>query len=266
LEKGVTFIKKQPKENLIYDKDAANHKKIAVIFDYDCSDEDEHCYTGEFLIISPKYIFKAGGFESIFMGNTPREYPPVLLAALGLIYDIYKEDTSKHLPRCFEGYDLTKAMQILAGNKAERKSDIKRFFQAAAFLMELDEDEMKEKAKEELENITEGYEFNVRYTNRLFLVGTKDIMLGLLSDIKKDRKKELAAARFYKSVVDICLYICKDLRELHGIRKILLSGKMFDEDENLCALIPQLVRSGFEVEKGKYQAYTRVVYEGIANK
>ncbi len=266
MEKGVTSMKTQFEEKSVFGDNAANHKKIAVIFDYDCNEEEEHCYTGEFLIYSPKYVIKAGGFESICMDDDLKEYPSSLVAALGLIYDIYKEETSKHLPRCFEGYDTTKAMQSLTGNKVHRKSDVKRFFQAVAFLMELDGAEMKEKARVELENITEGYEFNIRYTNRMFLTGTKDIMLGLLSDIKKDRKKEIMAAKFYRSIIDICLYICKDLRELHGIRKIMLSGKMFDEDENLQTLFSRLLRSGFEVEKGNHFTYAFAACDRRAGK
>lgn len=255
MEKGMHGMNKYfIKEGCAY-KNAANNKKIAVLFDYDCGEEEENCYTGEFLIFNSKYIIKAGGIESLCVDDALMQYPKALLPALGLIYDIYKDDTAKHLPRCFESYDLTQAMDAVTQNKTQRISDMKRFFQAAAFLMNIAENEMKLLAKEGLKNTGEGYEFNIRYINKMFVIGTKDIMLGLLSDIKKDRKKEIMAAKFYKCILDICLYICKDLREMNGIKKILLAGKMFDEDENLKTLQQELLRSGFEVENDNNLLY-----------
>lgn len=55
------------------------------------------------------------------------------------------------------------------------------------------------------------------------------------------------SAKFYKSIIDISVFMCKDLREFHGISKVLLAGKMFYEDENLRIIENELKRNGFNV-------------------
>ena len=223
-----------------------NGKSIAVIFDYG-NNLENNCYCGEFLIYSSKYIIKAGGFESICIDDNQSLYPSALISALGLIYDIYKEDAKKQLPKHFYKYDIDSAFEKINKNTVNRKSDIKSFFNSAAFLMEISEKEMKELAAKHLKNTKNEYEFNIRYANKMFVVGTKDIILGLLSDIKKGEKKEVMAAKFYKSIIDISVFICKDLREFHGINKVLLAGEMFEEDENLRLIENELKRNGFNV-------------------
>ncbi|NMC57136.1 MAG: hypothetical protein GYA50_07955 [Eubacteriaceae bacterium] len=224
-----------------------NGKSMAVIFDYD-NNLENNCYCGEFLIYSSKYIIKAGGIECICIDNdTQTLYPPTLISALGLIYDIYKEDVKKHMPNHFSKYDIDSALDKINKNNVNRKSDIKSFFKAAAFLIDISNNDMKEFAVKNLKNINNEYEFNIRYTNKMFVVGTKDIILGLLSDIKKEEKKEIMSAKFYKSIIDISVFICKDLREFHGISKVLLAGKMFEEDESLRTIENELKRNGFNV-------------------
>ncbi len=224
-----------------------NGKSIAVIFDYDNNFEN-NIYSGEFLIYSSKYIIKAGGFECICIDNdTQTLYPPALISALGLICDIYKDDAKRHTPKHFYEYDIHSAFNKINGNIISRKSDIKSFFNAAAFLMNISNVEMKELALKHLKNINNEYEFNIRYTNKMFIVGIKDIILGLLADIKKDEKKEVMSAKFYKSIIDISVFMCKDLREFHGINKVLLAGKMFEEDENLRIIENELIRNRFNV-------------------
>lgn len=221
-------------------------KSIAVIFDYD-NNFKNNIYSGEFLIYSSKYIIKAGGFESICVDDNQSSHQPELISALGLIYEIYKEDTKKHLPKHFNEYDIDSELNKINRNIVNRKSDIKSFFNAAAFLMNISEKEMKELTSKHLNNIKNEYEFNIRYTNKMFVVGTKDIILGLLSDIKKGESKEVMSSKFYKSIIDISVFICKDLREFHGINKVLLAGKMFEEDENLRVIEDDLIRNGFNV-------------------
>lgn len=223
-----------------------NGKSIAVIFDYD-NNLENNIYSGEFLIFSSKYIIKAGGFESICIDDKQSLYPPALISALGLIYDIYKQDAKKQLPKHFNEYDIDIALDKINKNIVSRKSDIKSFFNAAAGLMDISDSEMKELASKHLKNIKNEYEFNIRYTNKMFVVGTKDIILGLLSDIKKGEKKEIMSAKFYKSIIDISVFMCKDLREFHGINKVLLAGKMFEEDENLRIIENELIRNRFNV-------------------
>lgn len=246
MEDGIGYpIHNFTNENLL--KHAlTNGKSIAVIFDYD-NNLENNCYCGEFLIYSSKYIIKSGGFESICIDDNQNQYPISLITALGLIYDIYKEDVKKHLPKHFYQYDIDSAIYKINKNTIRRKSDIKNFFNAAAFLMGILENEMKELSIKNLKNIKNEYEFNIRFTNKMFVVGTKDIILGLLTDIKKGENKEIMAAKFYKSIIDISVFICKDLREFHGISRVLLAGKMFEEDENLHLIESELKRNGFNV-------------------
>lgn len=233
------------KENIIMQA-IKNGKSIAVVFDYG-NEFENNVYSGEFLIYNSKYIIKAGGFESICVDYNQGLYPPMLISALGLVCDIYKEDAKKHLPMHFFQYDIESALGKINKNTINRKSDIKSFFNAAAFLMNISNVEMKELSIKNLKNINNEYEFNIRYTNKIFVVGTKDIILGILSDIKKGEKKEIMAAKFYRSIIDISVFICKDLRELYGISKVMLSGRMFEEDENFVQIENELRRNKFNV-------------------
>jgi len=228
----------------------SDEKKIAVIFDYY---ENDNCCSDEFLIYNSKYIIKAGGVESIRRCDSCRNYPPAFFSALGLIYDIYKEETIKHLPKCFDNYDIVTALELIRKDQITGKGGIKDFFKSAAFLIGIDENEMRQIASKHIKDIKFEYEFNIRYLNKKFILGTKDIIYGLLYDIKKREKKEIIAAKFYKSIIDITLFICRDLREMYGTGKVYIAGKMFDEDDNLKLIECELIRSGFEMDNN-YEA------------
>lgn len=255
---GINFLNDSYLSQNFINESNPNSKKIAIIFDYD-KDNENNCYSGEFLICSSKYTIKAGGIESVCINDTQSIYPNALIPALGLVCDIYKEEADKHLPKHFNNYNTDSALEKINQNIINRKSDIKSFFRAAAFLMDLDENEMKQQAAQNLKKIKNEYEFNIRYTNKMFILGTKDIILGLLNDIKKDEKKEIMAAKFYKSIIDISVFICKDLREFYGIGKVLLAGKMFAEDENLRLIEDELKRSGFDVISNFYHAAEKLI-------
>ena len=77
------------------------------------------------------------------------------------------------------------------------------------------------------EGVKDAYKFAIKKRDGIYEIDTGSIFLGMADDIKQKKKKEVIAARFHNSMVEIIIKTVKKLAKLKGINDIALSGGVF---------------------------------------
>lgn len=79
------------------------------------------------------------------------------------------------------------------------------------------------------------------------IIRVEDILEGILKDLKKGIKKEIISAKFHNTIVRFSLEIVRKLSRIYHMKKVCLSGGVFQNRYLLQLMIKTLESEGFEV-------------------
>jgi len=74
-----------------------------------------------------------------------------------------------------------------------------------------------------------------------------DLLEAILNDLKKGIGNNIISARFHNTVVQFSLDIARNLRKIHRVNKVCLTGGVFQNHYLLDLMIEKLKRNGFQV-------------------
>jgi len=233
-------------EHLIYEP------VIGVIFDGTGFGLDGAVWGGEFFI-GTRHSFKRVGqleYVKIQGGQQAIEEPwrcaASYLKALG--YD------SLDIIQGVEREKIEVVKQALnSGINCFLSSSIGRLFDAIAALTGIRNNiNYDGQAAIELENvindeIEECYPWNFEERDGMFHLQYKDIIEGVLKDVKRKELVAIISAKFHNSLAQAtCALVCK-LGEREAIKKVMLSGGVFENQYLLRKVYKNLIKSGFKV-------------------
>ena len=96
------------------------------------------------------------------------------------------------------------------------------------------------------EGVGESYEFNIAKHENKSIIQTRPIFLGLIKDIKAKKKKSFISAKFHNSIVNVIVRTVKKISKETGIKRIALSGGVFQNRFLMEETIKKL-SSGFDI-------------------
>lgn len=94
---------------------------------------------------------------------------------------------------------------------------------------------------------TGGYPFSLTTESGMKIIRLKSLFEAIIKDIRDKTSRETIAARFHNTVISLILEVCRDISKYSGIKKVALSGGVFQNRLLLRKTVPLLESAGFEV-------------------
>jgi hydrogenase maturation protein HypF len=91
------------------------------------------------------------------------------------------------------------------------------------------------------------YDFQVGEEGGQEIIRLKPIWVGILKDLAKEVSPAEISGKFHNTIVEMSLYICQQIARRQGIKRVALSGGVFQNRLLLGKLKNILRNAGFEV-------------------
>ncbi|GAG74057.1 unnamed protein product, partial [marine sediment metagenome] len=149
--------------------------------------------------------------------------------------------------------------QLITGFNSPLTSSCGRLFDAVSSLLSISQHNYYEgQAAIELEmvsdeSVLESYPFMLRresnngFINEIIVIDTLPIIEGMIADIKKGYKSSYISAKFHNTIIDIITKICEMMHKKFNIKKVALSGGVFQNNIILNRTFKMLKEKGFAV-------------------
>ena len=180
--------------------------------------------------------------------------------AIACLRSVYSEEEIVKLPIKAVQCAGERRVRLIAQMAAQRlnspwTSSAGRLFDAVAALIGLPGTERvtyEGQAAIELElaasgPVTGGYPVCLRPDGVQFIVETRGIIAGVVSDLLAGRPAGEIAARFHRTMAEMTVRVCAHLREETGIQAVALSGGVFQNALLLTQAVEMLENDGFTV-------------------
>ncbi len=230
---------------------------IGVAWDGTGYGTDGQLWGGEFLVATYAHFERLAHLAAVPLpgGEQAIRHPWRMAAAY--LYQVYGE--------AMEGLDLEfihrldhKTWRVLRqmlarGINTPLTSSAGRLFDAIAALIGLcSEVQYEAQAAVELEMLAdetcvEGYAFCLRRERRPVVVETAPLISGVVGDLLRGEPTPRIAAKFHRTLAEIVLTVCSQIRDLTSLRQVALSGGVFQNSLLLSMVVSRLVAHGFEV-------------------
>lgn len=233
-------------EHYIYDS------VIGIIFDGTGFGLDGAVWGGEFLVGNRKEFKRAGRLEYVNIQGGEQAIKEPWRCAASYLHAL--------------GYDPSQIIQEVENEKIEvvkqalklkincfLSSSIGRLFDAVAALCGLRNNiSYSGQAAIELENainaeVEESYLYKIKDENGILSIQYKDIIEGILKDIKEKETVSRISCKFHNSLIEASCNLALKLREKENINKVVLSGGVFDNQYLLNGIYRNLTKQGFKV-------------------
>jgi hydrogenase maturation protein HypF len=97
------------------------------------------------------------------------------------------------------------------------------------------------------EEVEESYSWSIKDSDGIFQIQYKDIIEGVLEDVRKKELVSKISAKFHNALVEASgTLVCK-LREKENINKVVLSGGVFENQYLVQKVYKNLTKRGFQV-------------------
>jgi len=94
--------------------------------------------------------------------------------------------------------------------------------------------------------VSKGYSYQIT-DDGVFVIRVADILAGIVRDLKKKIGVDVIAAKFHNTIVHFSLDVVKKLSRIYRVKKVCLSGGVFQNRYLLTLMIDELERNGFKV-------------------
>jgi len=222
---------------------------IGVSFDGTGLGTDGNIWGGEFLIVDKKGFKRAGHLKYWKMPGGDK----VITQPWRMALSITGEKGAGFITEVPEKEKELIFTMVSRGINAPLTSSAGRLFDAAAALMGLCvhasyEAEGPIKLESICDKKTRGsYKFKILEENNCDIVDTKDLFAGIIEDMEKREDKGVIAAKFHNSMSKIVVKMVKRLSQKHDIKKVALSGGVFQNDFLKTKVIEGLTQARFKV-------------------
>ena len=95
--------------------------------------------------------------------------------------------------------------------------------------------------------INTSYGFSISRQNSCCVIDTDGLFLGMLNDLRYKRDKSIIATKFHNSLAEIIAETVKKLFKVYNVKKIALSGGVFQNNFLKTKAIKALTKLGFDV-------------------
>lgn len=179
------------------------------------------------------------------------------------IYKLLKKDLKKYFNGankiCSDTELKVIINQLITGFNSPLTSSCGRLFDAVSSLLSISQHNYYEgQAAIELEmvsdeSVLESYPFMLRresnngFINEIIVIDTLPIIEGMIADIKKGYKSSYISAKFHNTIIDIITKTCEMMHKKFNIKKVALSGGVFQNNIILNRTFKMLKEKGFAV-------------------
>ncbi|MDI6606236.1 MAG: hypothetical protein QME65_03735 [Candidatus Omnitrophota bacterium] len=236
-----------------------NQKVIGIAFDGTGLGPDGGLWGAEFLLCDYKGFLRRGHLRAVpLLGGEQAILAPWRVAAAWL-YLVYKDkfldlgvDFTKRI--AVKKWRVLKAMHS-AGINSPSASSMGRLFDAAASLI-LTRYKIKfeaelaiklERAASRYRRRAAGYKFKILKAKNEYIIDPLAMWRGIIADLKTKERKEKMAYSFHLTVAEMARDVCCLLRKESGIKKVVLSGGVFQNSLLLNLCLDLLYKQGFKV-------------------
>lgn len=247
--KGSTLCKVQHHEAHIASAIVDNAIKgsvIGIAFDGTGYGLDGNIWGGEFFVGSLKKLKRAGHFEYIPMPGGDKVVTEPWRMTASYLYLI-----KKNHPK-FKKYPAIKKM-ITCGINSPLTSSAGRLFDAVGSLVLCKDIAVKEaELPMELEKIAASserdiYEFDIKKLSGLSLIDVSKVIKGVLKDLSAKREKGIVSAKFHNTIAKIISETTLEIGKKFKVKKVVLSGGVFQNKYLLSEAVRMLREEGFDV-------------------
>ena len=84
-------------------------------------------------------------------------------------------------------------------------------------------------------------------TNSTVQIDPRPIVKGVVGDLIHGRSPESISSRFHHTLMHLFVELCEQMRKVHDLNRVVLSGGVFQNALLLSNLMPALMKNGFEV-------------------
>lgn len=226
---------------------------IGVAFDGFGLGTDGTAWGGEFLVGDASAVERAGHLRSVPLPGGDAAVRNPWRMALAHAEDAgVAEDVAGILEAHADEAEIVLA-QIRSGNGVPTTSSVGRLFDAVAALSGLvDVATYEGHPAMLLEQVAEGgatreYGFDVVSGNGGVLLDARPIVVAVVKDLRRGRPVGEVAGRFHRTMAAATLEVCRAIRGATGLRRVCLSGGVFNNDLLSSDLVARLETVGFEV-------------------
>ncbi|PRR81531.1 carbamoyltransferase HypF [Clostridium vincentii] len=237
-------------------------KVIGVAYDGSGYGRDGTIWGGEFLISNCRDFNRVGHLNSVYMPGGDMAAREPMRMAISYLYKVYKDrDKIKNLGLILnssqDSDDKSKTKMYIEMIEKEinspKTSSMGRFFDAVAYLLGFNKKVTFEgEAAIYLENIASlgdrgSYDFDIDVINGMYIINTDKILIGIIKNLKEKISKCVISMSFHNTIIKFTVDLCVKISEDYGIKKVALSGGVFQNKILLEEIYNRLKRRGFIV-------------------
>lgn len=225
---------------------------IAIIFDGTGLGTDRTIWGGEFLLGDRQQFTRVGHLKKITIQGGDYAIRQPWRIALSYLYSI-NQDINKRLKGIDRDQINTVKQALEKGINCYETSSMGRLFDCVAALLNIRNFITYDgQGAIELENIIDKsvdkhYDFNINKEDDMFQIEYRSIIFGILEDIDMGIASSIISTKFHNTIVKVTVDLTHRISEIYGIRKVVLSGGVFQNNYLLLNLLEKLKERKLEV-------------------
>lgn len=232
-----------------------NEEVLGIAFDGAGIGEDGNIWGGEFFIGEYTTFKHFASFENVDMPGGDIAAKEIWRMTISYLFKYFGENIDLDILNLDNFKVKMTIMQIQKKLNTFSTSSTGRLFDAVSYLLGMCKYSNYEgQAAILLENIVnnfdkEIYNYSIEYNNLYsrHIISLKKLFKEIISDIKDEVSKSTISTKFHNTIVDIIMNVSNLARVEYNIKKVVLSGGVFQNKEILTRTIKKLKDNNFEV-------------------
>jgi len=236
---------------------------IGVVFDGTGYGTDGNVWGGEFIIADNKKFYRLAHLKYMSLpgGNIAVKQPWRM--AISVLKEVFHNEFWEYIDKIgllkrIEENKIINLMKIIDNKEfSPLSSSIGRLFDAVASLIGLkDINTFEAEAPISLESILINeklfpYPYEIYKKNEIFIIDYRPIIYGIVKDLQNKIPKEIISTKFHWSIVNIVIDMIKKLSWITGIKKVVISGGVFQNIFILKNIKKILISKDFKIYHNK---------------
>lgn len=225
---------------------------IGVIFDGTGLGMDGNIWGGEFFIGTRENFIRAGHFRYVTIQGGDKSIKEPWRVAVSYLHSINYEFND--ILNSVDEKSINTVKQAIDGKlNCYETSSVGRLFDCIASLLNIQQYITYDaQAAIELENILDSsvkkeYPFSVSEENGAYLIEYKNILLSVISDIKMGKTAPYISSKFHNTIASAAADLVDKISKKYGLKKVVLSGGVFENSHLLISVIKRLEKAEFAV-------------------
>ncbi|MDD4239050.1 MAG: carbamoyltransferase HypF [Desulfotomaculaceae bacterium] len=213
---------------------------------------DGNLWGGEFLLADYRSFTRLGHFKYVRMPGGEKAIKEPYRMAYGYLYSLFGKGANA-FPKYIESIEadelLLMEQQMYKHLYAPLTSSCARLFDAVSAIINIARIARYEgEAAIRLESIIDErvidyYDFDLQE----YILNPAPILQGVYDDLENDIAPSTIAAKFHNTLTNAITKVCREISNLTGVKKVCLSGGVFQNAYLLKGLVKHLTKEGFRV-------------------